>query len=148
MKVRDRIDVLIPLFLGAVHADERLEPSEAKALENLLADLLLQPELPASVRAQIDAFDPGSFDLREAAAAFAEDPPMRKRRLLELVGRMCHADGVLDFEEDAYMRTLAEALEMKPEEYQDLVLDYDIEELRESFVEIRRPPPPPPRAKP
>ncbi len=144
MKVRDRILVLTDLFMGALWADDEFSEDEQKAVRTLLADLLLvtPTTLPAEVEDRIVRFDPLSFDLEEAAGDFAADPPMAKRRLLELVGRMVDADGVVDMKEDEYLRRLAALLGMEYSEYSDLVLDYEIDELRESFEQLRAPPPP------
>lgn len=144
MKVRDRILVLTDLFMGALWADDEFTEDEQKAVRALLADLLLvTPQtLPEPVENRIVSFEPLAFDLESAAADFAADPPMAKRRLLELVGRMVDADGVVDMKEDEYLRKLAGLLGMDYEEYGDLVLDYEIDELRESFEQLRAPPPP------
>lgn len=144
MKVRDRILVITDLFLGALWADDEFTEDEQRAVRNLLADLLLvtADTLPAAVEERIREFDPLKFDLETAASDFAADPPMAKRRLLELVGRMVDADGVVDMKEDEYLRKLAEALGMEHAEYSDLVLDFEVEELRETFEALRVPPPP------
>ena len=144
MKVRDRILVLTDLFMGALWADDEFSEDEQKAVRALLADLLLvTPEtLPTEVEDRIVRFDPLTFDLESAAGDFAADPPMAKRRLLELVGRMVDADGVVDMKEDEYLRRLAALLGMDYQEYSDLVLDYEIDELRDSFEQLRSPPPP------
>ncbi len=144
MKVRDRILVLTDLFLGAVWADDEFSEDEQRAVRTLLADLLLVKvdELPEPVEERIRTFDPLKFDLQLAAADFASDPPMAKRRLLELVGKMVDADGVLDMQEDEYLRRLADALGMEYGDYSDLVLDYDVDELRGAFEALRVPPPP------
>lgn len=144
MKVRDRILILTDLFMGALWADDEFSEDEQKAVRELLADLLLvTPQtLPAQVEDRIVNFDPLAFDLDAAAGDFAADPPMAKRRLLELVGRMVDADGVVDMKEDEYLRRLAALLGMNYDEYSDLVLDYEIDELRDSFEQLRSPPPP------
>ena len=144
MKVRDRILVLTDLFMGALWADDEFSEDEQKAVRTLLADLLLvtRDTLPPDVEDRIVRFDPLTFDLEAAAGDFAADPPMAKRRLLELVGRMVDADGVVDMKEDEYLRRLAALLGMEYSEYSDLVLDYEIAELRDSFEQLRSPPPP------
>ncbi len=144
MKVRDRILVLTDLFLGALWADDEFSDDEQKAVRKLLADLLLVSpnELPEAVEERIRTFDPLKFDLDAAAADFAADPPMAKRRLLELVGRMVDADGIVDMQEDEYLRRLAGLLGMEYSDYSDLVLTYEVDELRESFAALRNPPPP------
>ncbi|MGE0790956.1 MAG: TerB family tellurite resistance protein [Sandaracinaceae bacterium] len=144
MKVRDRILVITDLFLGALWADDEFTEDEQTAVRALLADLLLvtPTTLPEPVESRIRDFEPLSFDLEAAARDFEADPPMAKRRLLELVGKMVDADGVLDMAEDEYLRRLARCLGMEYADYSDLVLDVDITELRATFEELRSPPPP------
>lgn len=137
MKVRDRIDTLTQLFLGALYADRRCVEAEKRAVRRLLTDLIVRPELPAEVEAMIEQFEPERFDLEATARDFAKDPPMNRRRLLELVAQLCLADGELDLDEDDYLHRLARALEMHPSEYEDLVLDYETQELRKSFEMLR-----------
>jgi uncharacterized tellurite resistance protein B-like protein len=136
-KVRDRIDVLVDLFMGAACADAHLKQSERRTVQRLLQNLMLRDDLPAAVQSRIDAFDPDGFDLARAAMDFASDPPMKKRRLLELVAQVVAADEVFDLAEDDYLRELAGHLGMDPSDYADLVLDYEIEELAESFDFLR-----------
>jgi hypothetical protein len=138
MKVRDRIFVITDLMLGALYADATMTGEEDRAVRELLAKLLLcTPEtLPPEVDARIRAFSLLEFDIERCARDFLADPPMKKRRLLELMARLTDRDGT-DLREDEYLRDLAGCLEMRLEEYADLVLDYDVERLRESFDEIR-----------
>lgn len=136
--------MLTDLFLGALWADEEFSEDEQRAVRRLLGDLLLVPpdQLPPPVEERIRNFDPLKFDLEAAAKDFDADPPMAKRRLLELVGKMVDADGVIDMEEDQYLRRLAAALGMEYQEYSDLILTFEIEELRQTFEALRNPPPP------
>lgn len=137
MKVRDRIGPITQLFLGALYADKRCLDSEKQAVRRLVKDLIVLPELPADVEQLIAGFDPEAFDLQAVARDFASDPPMNRRRLLELVAQLCLADGELDFDEDDYLHRLARALGMPPSEYEDLVIDYETHELRKSFDMLR-----------
>lgn len=137
MKVRDRIGVITDLLLGAVYADGKFVASERAAVRRMLCDLTVRSALEPELEARIAAFDPRAFNVRQVAADFASDPPMNKRRLLELVAQLCIADGEIDFAEDDYLHSLAQALGMRPTEYQDIVLDYEIHTLRESFELIR-----------
>lgn len=138
MKVRDRIGTIADLFLGAMYADHRFAEEEKRAVRRLLCDLILRPELPPELEQRIDHFDPTRFDLVATARDFANDPPMNRRRLLELVAQLCAADGELDLEEDEYLHRLARALGMQPVEYEDIVLDYEIHEMRKSFEMLRQ----------
>ena len=137
MKVRDRIDTLIRLFLGALYADRRCVEAEKKAVRRLVCELIVRAELPSELEQLIEGFDPERFDLEAVARDFASDPPMNRRRLLELVAQLCMADGELDLDEDDYLHRLARALGMAPREYEDLVLDYETQDLRKSFEMLR-----------
>ncbi|HEY6878371.1 MAG TPA: TerB family tellurite resistance protein [Polyangiales bacterium] len=138
MKVRDRIGPIAALFLGAVYADERFVAEEKRAVTRMLCDLIVRPELPAALSQQIEDFDPEKFDLVAACRDFMSDPPMQRRRLLELVAQLCVSDGELDLAEDDYLHRLARTLGMEPSEYEDIVLDYEIHEMRRSFELLRQ----------
>jgi uncharacterized tellurite resistance protein B-like protein len=142
--VEDRIHLIADLFLGAAHVDGRLAGEERAFVHKLLMDLLCRTELPPVLAAQIDSFDPRSFNLEAAAQRFVADPPMSKRRLLELVAQVIQCDDVLDLEEDHYLKRLGAALGMRPSEYEDLTLEYEIEQARESFELLVSLPPPVP----
>ena len=137
MKVRDRIDTITQLFLGALYADHRCAEAEKREVRRLLRDLIVRPELPPELDHLIDNFEPDQFDLEAVARDFVSDPPMNRRRLLELVAQLCMADGELDLDEDDYVHRLARALGMAPSEYEDLVLDYETQDLRKSFELLR-----------
>lgn len=146
VKIRERIFVLADIFMGVVHSHEKFSGAEERAVKALLADLMLMKEenLPAELLNRLAAFNPQAFDLAAAARDFFADPPMKKRRLLELVARISNVGDEYDVAGDDYLRTLAEHLQMQPSEYHDLVLDIEIEELRQSFHELVIPPLPPP----
>lgn len=149
MKVRDRILIITDLLVAAIHVDGTMMGEEDRAARKLLADLLITTpdELPQEVDERIVDFRLVEFDLEKSAADFMRDPPMKKRRLLELVGMMVDADGEHDFREDQFLHDLAGALGMDASEYDDLVLQFEVEELpaelkkrlRESFDELRLP---------
>jgi uncharacterized tellurite resistance protein B-like protein len=138
VRVRDRIAPIADLFLGAMYADRRFADEEKRAVTRMLCDLICKPELPPELVQHISNFDPDKFDLRATARDFAGDPPMNRRRLLELVAQLCVSDGVFDLEEDEYLHRLARALGMEPSEYEDIVLDYELHDLRLSFELIRQ----------
>jgi uncharacterized membrane protein YebE (DUF533 family) len=146
-KTRDRILVITDLLLGAAYADSRLDGAEQAAVRRLLRELLGEDELPNEVEAHIKKFSSKAFDLRASARAFAIDPPFQKRKLLELVAQVHEANDELDFDENAYLVDLAQALAVPEAEYQDLTLKIEVEELRSNLAKLRPPPPLPPGAK-
>src|SRR5262249_42268913 len=96
---------------------------------------------------RISSFDPKKFDLATTAAAFKADSADDRRKLLFLVAAINDADEEVDFAEDEYLRSLAKALALPPSALDGLVVDVEVEEMRESFEQIRKGPPPPPGAK-
>lgn len=153
MKIRERILLLTDILIAAIYSDGTMMGEEDSAARKLIADLLItQPDnLPVEVDERIRSFRIMEFDLEEAARDFLSDPPMKKRRLLELVVKMVDADGETDLREDQFVRELAKALKMDESEYEDLVLE--IEEVpadqrrrrrRESFTMVASVPPPVP----
>jgi uncharacterized tellurite resistance protein B-like protein len=134
--VEEKIELLADLFLGAAFSDRLFGVDQRAYVRRLLTDLLCVSQLPEYLDNRIDAFNYDRFDLQAAAKAFIAEPPMSKRRLLELIAQVSHSDGVLDFAEDDYLRQLAELLAVPPDEYRDLVLEYEIEGLRDSFIEV------------
>lgn len=155
MKIRDRILVITDLLVAALHCDGTILGEEDAMARKVLADLLLTTpdDLPAEVDERIRGFRLHEFDLDATVADFLGDPPMKKRRLLELVVKMVDADGETDLREDQFVRELAKSLGMEASEYDDLVLDIEVEALppaertrrmRESFTDLRVPPTPPP----
>src|SRR5688572_17266342 len=111
--IQDRIMVVTDLLLGAVYADEKLEGKEEAAVRKLLGELLGNEKLPDDVDKRIKTFPAGSFDLAKTAKDFSSDPPIKKRKLLELVAAVRDADEEIDLAEDEYMQKLGAALGMK-----------------------------------
>ena len=145
MNTKDnRLIPIADVLLGAAYADGALDAAELLEARRILADLHHGTELPAEVERHITSFDPSKFDLASAAAAFKNDSPQRKRRLLEMVATMREADGEFDFAEDDYLCALGDAIGVPREDFADLSSSIEIELLREDFVALTGPPPPPP----
>ena len=142
MSLSDRIVPLCDLLLGAAYADKQFKDREREEVTGMLSDLAgsLTPELTA----QIDGFDPKKFDLAKTAAAFASDGEDERRRLLFLVAAINDADEEHDFAEDEYLRSLAKALALPAAALDGLIIDVEVEELKETFDKVRKGPPPPP----
>ena len=138
--VAHRIGVLVELFMGAVYSDGKCENRERDYVRALVADLLCKPSLPPEVEILIDRFDPERFDLAHAAADFLSDPPMNKRRVMELVAYVTLVDGAQSPQEDGYLLRLGDALGMRPDEYRHLTSDPDMAAMRESFTDLARVP--------
>lgn len=145
MALTDRIVPLCDLLLGAAYADRELKDVEDDELRAMLVDLS-GAELTTELEARIASFDPDAFDLAATAAAFQDDPVDDRRRLLFLVAAINDADDEIDLAEDDYLRALCKALALPDDALAGLILDVEVEDLRDDFAKVRRgPPPPPPR---
>jgi hypothetical protein len=142
----DRIGPLCDLLLGAAYADEQFKDNEREEVHGMLADLT-GGTLPPEIEKQISSFDPKQFDLLKTAGAFASDSEDDRRKILFLVAAVNDADEEVDFSEDEYLRDLAGALFLPADALKGLVVDVEVEELRETFEKVRKGPPPPPSKK-
>jgi uncharacterized tellurite resistance protein B-like protein len=136
--VRDRIGLLTDIFLAAAFADQRFADKERAYVRDLIRDLLAVRQLPPELSERIEGFDPHAFDLPAAAAEFAREPPMSRRRLMELIAYVTMADGEQNADEDAFLRAFGEALGLQPAEYADLTRERI--NLRNSFIGLARVP--------
>ena len=145
MSLSDRIVPLADLLLGAAYADKQFKDREREEVTGMLADLAgsLTPEL----QKQIDGFDPKKFDLSKTAAAFAGDTEDDRRKQLFLVAAINDADEEVDFAEDEYLRALSNALFLPASALDGLVVDMEVEELKQTFEKVRKGPPPTPKKK-
>jgi uncharacterized tellurite resistance protein B-like protein len=132
-RLDDRLPVVADLLMEAAYADERLEGEEKTAVRRLLREILDVESLPMDLDFRIQEFDVKAFDRAGALAAFADDPPDLKKRLLELVAAVHAADGEIDFAEDAHLREVGKGLGLSPESFKELVVDIveeiDVEDL-------------------
>jgi uncharacterized tellurite resistance protein B-like protein len=118
--MKDRIHLVADLLMGAAHADGRLEGSETATVKRLLKEILSAATLPMDVEFRLDEFNPKSFDLAEACAAFVDDTAAEKRHLLELISAVQNTDGEFDLAEDAYLRRVGLAIGLDERHYRDL----------------------------
>src|SRR5450432_2336662 len=119
LMMKDRLPLVADILMDAAHADNTLEGEEKAAVKRLLREVLEAPTLPMDLDFRIEEFSPEKFDLEKTAAAFADEPPAIKRRLLELCAVVHAADGEIDFTEDEQLRRVAAALGLPAESYDD-----------------------------
>lgn len=143
MSTSDRIFPLCELLLGAAYADRELHPQETNEIRALLVELA--GELRVEVEACIASFEPEKFDLSSVIGLFRDDTEDERRRLLLLVSTVIEADEQIDLAENDYLRAVASALGLPVTALDGLVIDVQIEEIKDTFSAVRRGPPPPPR---
>jgi uncharacterized tellurite resistance protein B-like protein len=139
--------VVTDILLGAANADGSSDGEEVMAVRDLLKELHGGKDLPADVESRITGFDAKKFSVEKSAAEFLKTSKLEKRKLLELCCTIRDADDEHDFAEDEYIKTLGTALGMKPSEFADLTLDYELEDVAASLGTKSMPPKPPPPAK-
>lgn len=132
----ERAHIITDLLLGAAHADGRMDGREAAKVKELVRTLTTDADVVASCEKRIDAFVPAKFDVQEAAKGFLGESEDQRYQLLELVAQIHAADDELDLEEDDYLRSLGAALGLPESSFEDLVLDYSVEEKQEMFEDL------------
>ncbi len=139
-----RNELIADLLMGAAFADNRLDGREYAAVKKLLAEVIGTEELPGEMEARLKAFNPKTFDAPGAAKSLLLKEDTEKRKLIELIAAVTEADEVLDLDEDAYLKSVAEALDMPKEAYADLSIEIlSVENLQEAGSKLLEPPPPP-----
>ncbi|WAS91959.1 TerB family tellurite resistance protein [Nannocystis punicea] len=121
--MKQHIETITQLLLGAAYADKRLSGAEITRIRSLVSTLLGGAEVPESLLRQINTFSPAAFNVQQVASGLDDLSPEDKRKLLELVASVNDADEELDLAEDIYLRTVAAALGLAQEEYSDLTLE-------------------------
>jgi uncharacterized tellurite resistance protein B-like protein len=139
----DRIFPLCELLLGAAYADQKLHEQEKTEIRALLTELA--GERRVEVEACIASFEPARFDLWTTIGVFRDDSEEQRRKLLLLASSVIEADEEIDLGENEYLRDLAAALALPSSALDGLVVDVEIEEIKQTFDEVRKGPPPPPR---
>jgi len=89
----------------------------------------------SAVDERLRAFDAAVFDRQATVAELGLDDPTEKRQLLELIASLHDADATLALDRDAYLRSVADDLDLAPEDYDDLTVD--VEDARDSLFEDR-----------
>jgi uncharacterized tellurite resistance protein B-like protein len=142
MVTSDRIFPLCELLLGAAYADNELVPQEKTEIRALLVELA--GELRIEVEACIASFEPEKFDPSSVIGLFRDDSEEERQRLLLLVSTVIEADDQIDLAENEYLRSLASALGLPSSALAGLVVDVEIEEIKDTFHAVRKGPPPVP----
>ena len=132
----ERAHIITDLLLGAAHADGRMDGRESEKVKELVRTLTTDPDVLASCEKRIKDFVPAKFDVQEAAKGFLGESEDQRYQLLELVAQIHAADEELDLEEDDYLRSLGTALGLPDNAFEDLVLDYSVEEKQEMFEDL------------
>jgi uncharacterized tellurite resistance protein B-like protein len=121
--MKQHVQTITNLLLGAAYADKKLEGEETKAIEQLLCKLVGSEQLPIAQSSQMRSFSPAAFDAESAAKSLASLDSGDKRKVLEMVCAVHDADEELDFAEDAYLRKVASGLGIAGDDISSLALD-------------------------
>jgi tellurite resistance protein len=136
----DRIFPLCELLLGAAYADRDFQAVEKTEIRALLIELA--GEVRIEVEACIASFEPEKFKPSSVIGIFKDDTEEERQRLLLLVSTVIETDGQIDVAESDYLREVASLLGLPESALDGLVLDVEIEEVKETFAAVRKGPPP------
>lgn len=131
---------IISIFMGAAAADGNADVYEFDFIaDNLSLKLGYDDSLVQDVLDEFEDFDASAFDLQTEADALSDLPEDDKLKIIQFLVELQEADGVVDFDEDDYLRDVANALGVDPSHLSDFVIE---------LVEDDGPPAPPPLPKP
>ena len=121
--MKKHIDTITDLLLGAAYADKRLEGKELDAISRMVARLMGTPAVPDEQKQRIKSFNPAKHNAVAAAQTLASLSDDDKRKVLELVAAVSESDDEIDFDEDAYLRKVAEGLGIPDDQLGDLTIE-------------------------
>ena len=140
-----RHELIADLLMGAALADRELDGRELDAVKQLLCKAMKRDALPLLLRKHIERFDAKRLDIGKTVAKLGPMTTAQKRNLLELIVAVHESDDLWDFDEDAYLRQVAQALELDESAYADLTMAVSLEstadELSLSDAPAVKPPP-------
>ncbi len=137
MATSDRIFPLCELLLGAAYADRQFVRQEETEIRALLIELA--GELRIEVEACIASFEPEKFKPSSVIGYFKDDTEEDRRRILLLISTVIESDDQIDLAENDYLREVASLLELPASALEGLVVDVEMEEVKETFKELRKP---------
>ncbi len=133
--LKEHIDTITDLMLGAAYADKRLEGNELDAIRNMLCKLLGVDEVPEAQAARIKSFNPAKHNPVAAAQSLGELTEDEQTKVLDLIASVNDADEVIDLDEDAYLRKVAEGLGVTGDRLDSLTIEIIEEDDLDSFFD-------------
>jgi uncharacterized tellurite resistance protein B-like protein len=121
--MKQHIDTITQLLLGAAYADKRLEGAEVTRIRAILQQILGGSALDPRLEEALVSFNPASFNVHATATSLQSLDSRDKRTLLELIASVNEADDELDLAEDTYLRNVALGFGVPESEFSDLALE-------------------------
>ena len=141
-----RNEMIADLLMGAAYADSRLDGREYRVVKQLLCKVMQVEKLGAEMDGYLRDFARRKADPVVVAKALSLETDDEKRHLTELLAAVTEADGVFDLDENAYIESVAKAMELPRERYADLTIEVLSEENLQTVGEkLMKAPPPPPK---
>lgn len=121
--MKEHIDTITDLLLGAAYADKRLEGQELAAIRSMLNTLLGTSTLPAAQEDRIKGFNPAKHDAAAAASSLKSLSADDKTKLIDLVASVTESDDEIAFAEDEYLRKVATGLGLSDEDIAGMTIE-------------------------
>jgi uncharacterized tellurite resistance protein B-like protein len=134
-QLKEHIDTITDLMLGAAYADKRLEGEEVKAIRQLLCKILGVDQLPEAQAARMKSFNPAKHDPIAAAQSLGELSDEERHKVMDLIATVNDADDVVDLDEDAYLRKVAKGLGLSEDDIKDMTIEILEDDLLEQFFD-------------
>lgn len=141
---------LADLLMGAAYSDSELEHKEVERVKELLIKMT-GTALTPTLEQRISTFNPTVFNVNTtvkmllSVASDVLSSKVEKKKILECLAAVHESNEELAIEEDEYLRKVAAALGLDPQDYSDLTLEIVEEEIRPMMQRLSKPPPLPKR---
>jgi uncharacterized tellurite resistance protein B-like protein len=112
------VSALGELMLGAAFADGDKQAVEVVTIAEQLKEFVDIEHMPQLLARRLERFDPKTFDVEEACRQLSASTTEDRLAVLQLVARVVGADSVLHPGEVSYLRRVAQALGIDPDQLQ------------------------------
>ena len=119
----EQLKSLLDILLAAAAADGHTDAKEKAVIRKVLDEMGMEdPAMRTELEGHQWNFELASFDLSESVHGLGELSMEERRIVLRLLERVEEADGVIDLEEENFIREVAKALGLEGEELEALTL--------------------------
>jgi uncharacterized tellurite resistance protein B-like protein len=117
-----------------------MHEKEKAVIREYLGGLASESEMKA-LDERIESFSMDTFNFESVVATFVGDSGDDKHKLIQVLAAVHTADDEHDLGEDEYLRKVASSLALDAADLRELVLDYQVETLKDHLAKLRTPPP-------
>lgn len=125
--MKDHVETITDLLMGAAFADKRLEGDEVSKIRDLLCKLLGTTSIPENLADRMKGFNPAKFDAGAAATQLRTDLGEDAAQVIDMIAAVHDADEEFDMGEDAYIRKVGSGLGLSDEQLKAHTIQLEVD---------------------